>query len=442
MSRDELAALQGRRLVALVKYMYENIGYYKKKMQKVGLEPGDIRGIGDLNKLPFTTRQDLADDLALGAFAVKGSNIVHYQVSAHGAQYAGMGTVVGYTQGDLDVWGECMARSICMAGLGEKDIIQVACGSELCAEGLAVQACANRVRAAVVAASDCGPVALAALMRRLGVTGIVGSETQLKKLAQLVEERGWQNSLRLKAVICSGGAWPEGVRKKIQNILGSRVYDIFGLDGLTGPGVAGECAFQKGMHIQEDYFLPEIVDPDTMRVLPGGLRGQLVFTTLQKQGFPLIRYRTMGMTKLHYEICECGRTLARMDRITYGIDDVLLIRGNHVPISRIEEALSGILDREICYIICVRKERGLDVAMVCIVDAGRSKVASEADKADMKQRVAGAVSAILGLKVEVIIGADNNFGKFREVFGAAFHEAYQEALLGKKVAIVDERKIS
>ena len=258
MSRDELAVLQGKRLVELVDYMYHNAGYYKRKMQVLGLEPGDIRGIEDLEKLPFTTREDLIDAYPLGVFAMSNSKIIRYHASDHSTGYAGMETMAGYTQNDIDVWKECMARSVSMAGLGEGDVIQIAYNYGLCTDGISAHYGAEKVGAAVIPAADCRPVALIALMRRLRVTGVISTASYLMHVAQMVEKRGLRTSLQLKTAICGGESWTENIREKIQDKLGIKAYDIFGLDELTGLGVACECERQMGMHIQEDFFLAEI----------------------------------------------------------------------------------------------------------------------------------------------------------------------------------------
>lgn len=436
MSRDELAVLQGKRLVKLVKYMYQNAKYYQKKMQNLGLEPGDIRGIEDLEKLPFTTKEDLIDAFPLGVFALPDSKVVRYHASDHSAGYAGMETIAGYTQNDIDIWKECMARSINMAGLGEKDVIQVAYNYGLSADGLGAHYGAEKVGASVIPATECTPVALISLMRRLQVTGLVSTSSYLMRVAQVVEERGLKNSLRLKAAICGSGAWTENRRNKIQEKLGSRVYDIFGLNELTGLGVACECECQKGMHIQEDFFLAEILDTHTLLVLPAGARGELVFTTLQKEGIPLIRYRTKGITKINYEKCECGRTMARMDRLSCEADDMLQIRGCSVPVSRIEAALSGLQDIKASYILRIRREHHFDVVDIYMEGAGMRGALVSESRADVKRRVADTVRRMIGVEPVVHYAEDEGILAFR---GIAM-EDFQETLHGRKVIIVDERK--
>lgn len=432
MSRDELAVLQGKRLVKLVKYMYQNAAYYKKKMRALGLEPGDIRGIEDLEKLPFTTREDLIDAYPLGVFAMSNGKIIHYNMSDHRAGYVGMETIAGYTQNDIDIWEECMARSISMAGLGEQDVIQIACSYGMCAEGLGAHYGAGRIGAAVVPAADCGPATLIALMRRLSVTGVVGTSSQLMRMARIVEERGGKDRLRLKTAICGGNPLSESVRKKLQDMLGIRVYHIYGLDELTGLGVACECECQEGMHIQEDFFLAEIVDMYTLRGVSGGIRGELVFTTLQKEGIPLIRFRTRSITKINYEKCECGRTMARMDRIDSETDDMLLIRGRSVSMSRLAAALNELGHTETSYTIYIRKEHGIDVLDIYVENIGRGGTLTSGERADRIHQVADAVGRVAKVAPRV------SCTEHRE--NRTLNEAVDNIFIKGTVTVVDGRE--
>lgn len=427
MSRDELADLQGKRLVKLVEYMYQNAAYYRKKMQKLGLEPGDIQGIGDLEKLPFTTKEDLTEAYPLGVFAMSDSKIVRYYSSNHkDAHYAGMETVAGYTQNDIEVSKECMARSISMAGLGEKDVIQVAYEYGSSTEGLDAHYGAERVGAAVVSGFDDKPMALLALMRRLHVTGVISTASQLMRVTQAAEKKDLKNSLQLKAAICGGESWSGSMRERLQTRLGIKVYDIFGLNELTGLGVACECECQKGLHIQEDFFLAEVVDRNTLLVLSDGKKGELVFTTLQKEGIPLIRYRTRNLTRIHYEKCECGRTMARIDRVCGGTDDMLLIRGKSVFAFQIEEALSELEDFDIFYLVYIREEHACDVVDIYIEsDRINEELLPEGGR-DMKHRVADAVCHIIGMMPKVQFGS------------SAINELPDTER--KKVIIIDERR--
>ncbi|MDE7476501.1 MAG: phenylacetate--CoA ligase [Lachnospiraceae bacterium] len=421
MSRDELADLQGKRLVGLVEYMYHNVGYYSKKMKALGMEPGDIRGIEDLNKLPFTTKEDLLDAYPIGVFAVPDSKIVRYHASDN---VAGIGTVTGYTQNDLDVWSECVARSIGMAGLSKNDVIQIAYSYDMYANGLGAHYGAEKVGAAVIPASVSKIPELVTMMRKLHVTGIMSAPSYLMRVAQTVEQRGMGNTLQLKAAICGGEPWSEKTRKTIQEKLGIKVYDIFGLNELIGLGVAGECECQNGMHVQEDFFLPEILDIHTLLSAADGVSGELVFTALQKEGIPLIRFRTMNMTKIHYGKCECGRTTARIDRICKRTDDILLIRGNIVYMHRIEAAFSELPDMDAAYSVYIRKELDLDVVDVYMDSDKLNGTLMSGNEISIKNQVADVLYNVIGVMPRVHLAESDRM----------------KAPNGRKVTIVDERE--
>jgi len=362
MSRDQMADLQGKQLVKLVRYMYRNVGYYRKKMKKLGLEPGDIRGIEDLSKLPFTTSEDLQDAYPNGMFAVPVSKLVRYGTidSASGAEL-----IVGYTQNDLNLWSECMARSIAMAGLGKNDVIQIAYDPENWVEGLGSLSGAERIGATAIPMPTDPKKDLMSAIRKFHVTGIIGTPSYLMHLARMIEKKGMSSEL-LKAAVCGGTFWADKTRKKVQDVFGIRMYDIYGMDELMGLGVAGECKCQNGMHVQEDYFIAEVLDTETLIAVVDGVLGEIVFTTLQKQGIPLIRFRTMNITRINHEKCECGRTSARIDRICARTEDIVYIRGNSILLFSIENALSQLREIKASYIVTIKREHGLDIVDVCI----------------------------------------------------------------------------
>ncbi len=420
MSRDELANLQGGYLVKLVKYMYQNVAYYRKKMQKLGMEPGDICGIEDLGKLPFTTKEDLISAYPSGIFVVPQKRIARYHSSDN---LTGPDRIVGYTKKDIDNWSECVARSISMANLGKKDVIQIMYNYAPFSEGLGAHYGAERVGAAIVPSGIGRTSGLAALMKKLHVTGIMGTPTYLLRLAHIVEEQGLKSGLNLKAVLCGAEPWTENTRRKIQDKLGVKAYDMYGLNELTGLGVACECEFQRGMHIQEDFFLTEILDTHTLAVLPDGLKGELVFTTLQKEGLPLIRYRTTHVTRIHYEKCECGRTMARIDRICKATSELLMICGKGVFITQIEEALVGLHFVATSYMVCIKKEKELDVVKVSM-NYSADKPLSTEEKDAMLQQAEKALSSVIGVIPEISF-AKNKRGIFNDN--------------DKKVVVIDER---
>ena len=336
MSREEMNNLQSARLRKIVDRVYHNVEPYRKKMQEAGLEPGDINGIEDLHKLPFTTKDDLRDNYPFGLFAAPQSDIVRIHASSG---TTGKATVVGYTRKDIDVWRECVARCCTMAGLGKNDIIQVAYGYGLFTGGLGGHYGAEHLGATVVPMSTGNTKKLIDMMIDFGATGLMCTPSYLMHIAEVIEEMGVKDKIKLKATINGAEPWTENMRMQIEERLGIHAHDIYGLSEIMGPGVACDCIHHKGLHIFEDHFLPEIIDPKTLQPVAPGEIGELVITTLTKEGIPLIRYRTKDLTSLSYEKCECGRTTARISRFKGRSDDMLIIRGVNVFPSQVEAAL-------------------------------------------------------------------------------------------------------
>ena len=336
MSREDMNNLQSARLRKVVDRVYHNVEPYRKKMQEAGLEPGDINGIEDLHKLPFTTKDDLRDNYPFGLFAAPQSDIVRIHASSG---TTGKATVVGYTRKDIDVWRECVARCCTMAGLGKNDIIQVAYGYGLFTGGLGGHYGAEHLGATVVPMSTGNTKKLIDMMIDFGATGLMCTPSYLMHIAEVIEEMGVKDKIKLKATINGAEPWTENMRMQIEERLGIHAHDIYGLSEIMGPGVACDCIHHKGLHIFEDHFLPEIIDPKTLQPVAPGETGELVITTLTKEGIPLIRYRTKDLTSLSYEKCECGRTTARISRFKGRSDDMLIIRGVNVFPSQVEAAL-------------------------------------------------------------------------------------------------------
>lgn len=417
MSRDEMLDLQGKRLVMLVKRMYYNTDYYRKKMQQKGVEPGDIKSIEDLDKLPFTTKEDLKNTYPFGMFAVPQSEIVRYH-TASGTD--GIDTVVGYTRNDIDIWSECVARSIYMAGLNRDDVIQVAYNYSMFNGGLGAHYGAEKVGAAVLPTSSHSTPQLVKLIQDLGVTGIMGTPTYLLNIAQTIEDMGLVGKTTLKAAMCGTELWPAHMRDKVQQKLGIKAFDIYGLSELAGPGVACECSCQKGMHVQEDYFLAEVLNPQTLKPVSDGESGELVFTTLHKEGIPLIRYRTMDISSITHEKCECGRTTARIRRLGEKAGDLLVIRGNHVRPDEITSALLQISDISASYKISVCREHSFDMVDVFI------KPDSDCDTVEaerVKQKVEKVLHSLIGMPPRITIVDKEIAGSFGD----------------EKVSVVDNR---
>lgn len=396
MSRDEMNALQGARLVKLVDRVYHNVEYYRKKMQAMGLEPGDIRGLEDLKKLPFTTKDDLRDTYPFGMFAVPNSQIVRIHASSG---TTGKATVVGYTRRDIDMWSECVARCITMAGLGREDIIQVAYGYGLFTGGLGAHYGAEKLGATVVPMSTGNTKKLINMMVDFGATGIMCTPSYLMHIAETIEEMGVRDKIRLKASLNGAEPWTERMRDKIEEKLGIHAHDIYGLSEIMGPGVATDCRFHSGLHIHEDYFLPEIVDRETFQPVADGVTGELVISTLVKEGIPLIRYRTKDLTSIDHTPCQCGRTTARIARFTGRSDDMLIIRGVNVFPSQIETALLEMGGTTPHYLMIVDRVNNLDTLEVRVEVEERFFSDEIRELENLTRRIEQVLQQAIGLEI-------------------------------------------
>ena len=336
MPRGELRRLQSERLVAQVKKCYERVECFRKRMDEKGLRPEDIHGIEDLPKLPFSYKKDLRDYYPFGLFAEPMENVVRVHASSG---TTGKRIVVGYTKKDLDMWANCIERMLVAVGVSDKDIVQVSFGYGLFTGGFGLHSGAERLGATVIPMSSGNTSLQIQTMIDFGATVLCCTPSYAMYLGETVENMGLKDQLKLKVGIFGAEPWSEEMRRQIEEKLGIRAYDIYGLSETMGPGVACECECQKGMHVLEDNFIPEIIDPETGEVLPEGSVGELVFTTLTKEAFPVIRYRTRDICSLIYEPCACGRTHVRMKKPNGRSDDMLIIRGVNVFPSQIEEVL-------------------------------------------------------------------------------------------------------
>lgn len=361
MSRDQMTALQSARLVKLVDYVYHNVEFYRKKMQAIDLMPGDIKGLDDITKLPFTTKDDLRDNYPFGLFAVPNSEIVRIHASSG---TTGKATVVGYTRYDLDVWSECVARCLTMAGVLKDDIIQVAYGYGLFTGGLGAHGGAEKIGATVVPMSTGNSKKLTTMMVDFGATAIACTPSYLLHISEVLENEGLIDQIKLKSAICGAEPWTEKMRNEIEKRLRIKAYDIYGLSEVMGPGVACDCDFHKGLHVCEDHFYPEVLDTATLSPVKDGETGELAFTTLTKEGIPLIRYRTKDLTSIDHSPCECGRTSARISRFKGRVDDMLIIRGVNVFPSQVEAALVNVEEVTPHYMMIVDRVNNLDTLEV------------------------------------------------------------------------------
>ena len=337
MPREQLRKLQDERLVKQVKHVWDNVPYYRAKMEEKGVTPDDIKGIADLHKLPFVTKADLRDAYPYGLMGKPKSECVRIH-STSGT--TGKRVVAFYTQHDVDLWEDCCARALTAAGATKEDVCQVAYGYGLFTGGAGLHGGSHKVGCMTIPISSGNTERQIGFMQDLSSTILCCTPSYAAYLGETMKEMGLgPNDIPLKAGIFGAEAWSEEMRRDIQNTLGIKAYDIYGLTELSGPGVAFECSAQQGMHINEDHFIAEIIDPDTGEVLPDGSKGELVFTSLTKEAFPLLRYRTRDICQLNYEPCSCGRTHVRMAKPMGRSDDMLIIRGVNVFPSQIETVL-------------------------------------------------------------------------------------------------------
>ena len=357
MSRDEMSNLQSARLVKLVDYVYHNVEFYRKKMQQIDLMPADIRSIEDITKLPFTTKDDLRDNYPFGLFAVPNSEIVRIHASSG---TTGKATVVGYTRRDLDIWAECVARCLTMAGVGKDDIIQIAYGYGLFTGGLGAHNGAEKIGATVVPMSTGNSKKLTTMMVDFGATAIACTPSYLLHISEVLESEGLIDKIKLKSAICGAEPWTDKMRHDIESKLNIKAYDIYGLSEVMGPGVACDCNYHNGLHVCEDHFYPEVLDTKTLSPIADGELGELAFTTFTKEGIPLIRYRTKDLTSIDHSPCECGRTSARISKFKGRVDDMLIIRGVNVFPSQVEAALINVEEVTPHYMMIVDRVNNLD----------------------------------------------------------------------------------
>ena len=423
MERGQLASLQGERLKAMVERVYFNVPFYRNKLQEMGIEPGDIRTVEDLKLLPFTTKQDLRDNYPFGLFAVPQQDVVRLHASSG---TTGKSTVVGYTHNDIMMWAEVVARSLTMAGITKSDIVQVAYGYGLYTGGLGLHYGAEKVGASVIPISGGNTKKQLQLLEDFGSTAIACTPSYAAYLGEaLDEEKVDRSKLKLRAGIFGAEPWTEEMRAQIEKSLGIKAYDIYGLSEVIGPGVSMECSCQKGMHIFEDHFIPEIINPESGEVLPYGELGELVFTTVTKEAMPLIRYRTRDLTRLHVGTCECGRTLARMEKCVGRSDDMLIIRGVNVFPSQVESVLLEMSETRPHYLLVVDRDNNLDTLeiQVEVEDQFFSDEVKELEA--LRKRIGSNLTSILGLHATVRLVEPGTI----------------ERSMGKAQRVVDKRKL-
>ncbi len=402
MPREELTALQSERLVRQVKYTYDNVGFYHDRMDAAGVSPSDIKGIEDLHKLPFMTKQDLRDYYPIGTFAAPMREIVRFHASSG---TTGKPIVAGYTRHDLDCWSEGVARCLTAYGLTKEDIVQVSYGYGLFTGGLGAHDGASKVGCAVLPTSSGNTAKQLLLMKDLGVTALCCTPSYALFLAESLQASDTLSveDMHLKVGAFGAEPWSENMRAELEGKLHIKAYDIYGLTEVSGPGVGGECECQSGTHIWEDMFYPEIIDPVTLRQLPGGSEGELVFTTLTKEGMPVIRYRTRDLTSLNFCRCSCGRTAVRMNKIMGRTDDMLIIRGVNVFPTQIESVIMEFAECNGQYFITVDRKDNTDTFALDVELRPECYSDSVGAMNTLARGITGRICSVVGIKCDVRI---------------------------------------
>ncbi len=424
--REALEALQLKRLQQVVQRVYHTVGFYRKSFDDAGVKPDDVKSLADLRRLPFTTKQDLRDNYPFGLFAVPMSSIVRLHASSG---TTGRATVVGYTKRDIEQWSELMARCFVAAGLTKNDMIHNAYGYGLFTGGLGAHYGAERLGASVIPISGGNTKRQIMILQDFGPTAICCTPSYALNLAEQGEAMGIDmRSLKLRVGVFGAEPWSDGMRNQIEDALDIQAMNIYGLSEVMGPGVAMECTEgRQGMHVFEDHFLAEIINPETGEVLPPGEEGELVFTTLTKEAFPLIRYRTRDVTRLVHDPCRCGRSHVRMDRVMGRSDDMLIIRGVNVFPSQIEAVLVGIDGLEPHYQLLVDREGTLDTLEVQV--EVREEAFANADEVKVLQRterrIVKDLKDYLGISAKVKLVEPKSLQRFE----------------GKASRVIDKRKI-
>lgn len=420
-SPEKIRELQDERLVKQVKHVWDNVPYYRKKMEEKGVTPDDIKGVDDLHKLPFLSKADLRDAYPYGLLAAPLKDCVRIQ-STSGT--TGRRVVAFYTQHDIDLWEDCCARAIVAAGGTNEDVVQIAYGYGLFTGGAGLHGGSHKVGSLTLPMSSGNTDRQLQFMTDLQSTILCCTPSYAAYLAESIHERGLRDKIKLKAGIFGAEAWSEKMRQEIQNQLGIKAYDIYGLTEISGPGVAFECSDQKGMHINEDHFIAEIIDPDTGEVLPDGTQGELVFTSITKEAFPLLRYRTRDICVLTREKCSCGRTLVKMCKPMGRSDDMLIVKGVNVFPSQIETVLIE-QGYQANYQIIVDRVNNSDTLEV-MVEMTQDNFSDNLGKiTEMEKSLVAALKAMLGIYTKARLVAPKSITRSE----------------GKAVRVIDKRKI-
>ncbi len=411
LSRKEIEKIQLERLKETVNRVYEKVLPYRKKMIEAGVKPEDIKSLADLKKLPFVTKADLRDNYPYGLFAVDRDDLVRIHASSG---TTGKPTVVGYTKGDLETWTECVSRIACMGGATPKDVAQICFGYGMFTGALGLHYGLENIGAAIVPSSTGNSEKQIMYMKDFGTTLLVATPSYALRLAEVALEMGIDpaKDLNIKIGLVGSELLTDSMRDEVHKFWGKDmlVTSNYGMSELMGPGVSGECEYLDGMHINEDFFIPEIINPQTGEVLPEGEQGELVITCIKKEGLPLIRYRTKDITRLKYEPCKCGRTFCRMENLSGRSDDMLKIRGVNVFPSQIEEVILSFNELGPHYEIIVEREGYSDKLTIRVELAKSTDSFTELD--NLTKGIANKIKIILGLDAKIKLESPNTLKRF------------------------------
>ncbi len=405
MPREQMREVQGEKLRKIVAHAYANSPFYKKRLDEHGVHPSDIKSIDDIVRLPFTVKQDLRDNYPFGLMAVPMSDIIRLHASSG---TTGKPIVVGYTRTDLDNWSEAVARCLTAFGLGKNDLVQISYGYGLFTGGLGAHAGVQKIGATVIPTSSGNTQKQMQLMQDFGTTALACTPSYAMYMSDELAKAGITlDRLKLRVGIFGAEPWTEAMRQELQRKLGVKAYDIYGLTEISGPGVGGECECQNGTHIWEDLFYPEIIDPVTLKPVEPGQKGELVFTTLDKWGMPMLRYRTRDLTTLNYDKCECGRTCVRMGKILGRSDDMMIIRGVNVFPSQIEAILLEFPEYEPYFLIEVDRVNNTDTFDIQVEVKPEFYTDRINELVRLQKRLTSRIQSVIGIQPSIKIVQPN-----------------------------------
>jgi len=415
--------LQASALQAMIRRIYNHVPFYRNRLMALGIEPGDIRSVEQLKLLPFTTKGDLRDNYSFGLFTLPQSEVVRIHASSG---TTGKPTVVGYSRADIELWAEVVARSLTMAGIHSGDTIQIAYGYGPFTGGLGLHYGAEKIGATVIPISTGNTKKQLQFMTDFRASVLACTPSYAAHLGESILKEGISpDDVRLRIGVFGAEPWTGEMRREIEKLLHIKAYDIYGLSEVIGPGVSMECECQCGNHVFEDHFIPEIIDPETLEVLPDGELGELVFTTVSKEAMPLLRYRTRDLTRLHRTKCDCGRTLVRMEKCLGRTDDMLIIRGVNVFPSQVESVLMEMAETTPHYQLIVRREHNLDTLEIRVEVDQQNWSDSIRELEGIRRRIDHNIRSLLGISATI---------RLVEPYSIARSE-------GKAQRIIDERHL-